>query len=196
MLQELTTDTKPEPAAANKPGEQRHASVRLSCTAGFGAWLDGHPGDLRGLVMIGDYAVIGASQLRNIQAKPSFSIPGFVASTASVNNSGPHVVDLRSAEVVHRAELAGLDGIHDLAFVAGLGNPLIPVLDGSVRNPEWTHFRSDWPAESAQGGAITASVNNLSSLGGLGRSRRAVTDPPSPPVTPDQLPANPPRGTP
>jgi hypothetical protein len=103
--------------------------------------------------MIGDYAVIGSTPTRGAVVKLPFSIPGFVASTTSANRSGLHVVDLRSGAIIHSLVLAGIQGIYDIAFVPGLTSPLVPVLDGSDANPDWTHFPADWA--SSAGGTIS-----------------------------------------
>jgi len=109
---------------------------------------------VRGLVMIGDYAVIGATALRGEPFKQNLSIPGFAISAESIHTSGLYVVDLRSGEVVHALIMTGVKGVYDLSFVPGFTRPLVPKFGGSEEDVKWTSFAPDLPIELRADGAV------------------------------------------
>lgn len=110
---------------------------------------------LRGLVMIDDYAVIGATALRGQPFNNDVSIPGFVDSAKSLLASAIYVVDLRSGEVDHALMMSGIHGVYDVAFMPGTARPLVAKLDGAEDNAKWTTFAPDLSLGSFAGGAAT-----------------------------------------
>ena len=110
---------------------------------------------LRGLVMIGDYAVIGATATRGEPLKHEPSIPGFTNTAGSLHASALYVVDLRSGEVVHALMMTGINGVYDVAFVSGSANPLVPKFGSTEEDVKWTSFTPDISALSCSGGTET-----------------------------------------
>ena len=108
-------------------GEFGYADERRGRFAAV-AHLGNYP---RGLTMIGDYAVIGATAFRGEPFKPAFAIPGFASPGGSANSSALYVIDLRRGEIIEALLLGGIDGVYDLAFVPGIAHPLVAKLGGS-----------------------------------------------------------------
>jgi uncharacterized protein (TIGR03032 family) len=136
-----------------KPHSLRWHNGRLwaleSATGEFG-YVDGQTGRfvvithignfVRGLVMIGDYALIGGTPVRGQPFKQDLSIPGFINSIGSLHSSGLYVVDLRTGAIVHALQMTGVNGVYDVVFVPDITQPLMPRFDGPDDDSKWTSF--------------------------------------------------------
>lgn len=101
---------------------------------------------LRGLCMLGDYALIGATPRRGQQgAQPP--VRGLVAQSETPTGSALLVVDLRSGAVVHALSMSGITGIYDIAVLPGVTRPLVPKFSGSD-DDLWTSLPAEWAGET------------------------------------------------
>jgi hypothetical protein len=93
---------------------------------------------LRGLVMIGDYALVGGTPMRGETFNQDVAIPGLVISAGSLHASGLYVIDLRTGAIVHALQMTGVNGVYDIAFVPDVMRPLIPRFGASDEDAKWT----------------------------------------------------------
>jgi uncharacterized protein (TIGR03032 family) len=97
---------------------------------------------LRGLCMIGDYAVVGATTFRGKAFRNEISLPGFENSANAGAMSAIYVVDLNTGEVAHMTLMGDVDAIYDIAFVPGVTRPWVAKLGSQDDNRKWTSYDS------------------------------------------------------
>ena len=76
------------------------------------------PGYLRGLTMMGDFAVVGLSEPRHNQSLQGLPLDEALVAKGAVPRCGLGVIDLRSGDLVHTLRISGV--IHELYDVAVL----------------------------------------------------------------------------
>jgi uncharacterized protein (TIGR03032 family) len=90
------------------------------------------PGYLRGLVFVGDYAVLGLSQSRGNRTFSGLALDEALAKRGAQARCGLMVVDLRTGDTVHWVRLAGVvQELYDVVLLPG------------VRRPSAIGFKSD-----------------------------------------------------
>jgi uncharacterized protein (TIGR03032 family) len=105
---------------------------------------------LRGLSMIGDYAIIGASTMRGRPFRNEISVQGLTNTSADSQMCAAYVVDIKRGEVVHAAVLSGIEAVYDIAVVPGIKRPLIAKFGDIEERRESTSFDSALPAHLAK----------------------------------------------
>ncbi len=90
------------------------------------------PGYLRGLTMMGDFAVVGLSEPRHNQSLQGLPLDEALVAKGATPRCGLGVIDLRSGDLVHTLRISGV--IHELYDVAVLPQ---------VRRPMALGFRQD-----------------------------------------------------
>jgi uncharacterized protein (TIGR03032 family) len=97
---------------------------------------------LRGLCMIGDYAIVGATKFRGKPFRNEISLPGFESSANAGAMSAVYVVGLNTGAVAHMALMHDVDAIYDIGFVPGVTRPLVAKLGALDDNRKWTSYDS------------------------------------------------------
>lgn len=100
---------------------------------------------LRGLAMIGPYAVIGGSARRPSMKAGAAAIPGLVVGAPQKRISALYVVDLRSGAVAHALRAIGLQGLYDVVHLPTFTRPLVARF-GDEGEANWTTTGSFWAA--------------------------------------------------
>ena len=84
------------------------------------------PGFARGLSIIGDYAVIGLSKLRENTFASGLKIKEKLENLHVAQRCGVMIVDLRTNKMVHWLTIEGITELYDVAFLAGVERPFTP----------------------------------------------------------------------
>jgi len=99
------------------------------------------PGFARGLTMIGDYAVIGLSKLRDNLFSTGMTLKRRLEERNLLERCGLIVVDLRNGATIH---WLGIDGIvselYDVAFLPGITRPYTPGFSEPELHRHLTHL--------------------------------------------------------
>ncbi len=83
------------------------------------------PGFARGLGFVGDYAVVGLSQPREVAAFRDLPLAAELAARDAEPRCGLHVVDLRTGDAVHWLRVEGVvTELYDVAVLPGIRRPM------------------------------------------------------------------------
>ena len=83
------------------------------------------PGYLRGLALVGDYAVVGLSRPRHDKTFGGLALEEELARRGAEPRCGLHVIDLRSGDVAHWVRIEGMvRELYDVAILPGVRRPM------------------------------------------------------------------------
>jgi uncharacterized protein (TIGR03032 family) len=83
------------------------------------------PGYLRGLALVGDYAVVGLSRPRRDKTFAGLELDEALARHGAEARCGLHVIDLRTGGTVHWVRLEGMvSELYDVAVLPGVTRPM------------------------------------------------------------------------
>ncbi|MBK1719780.1 DUF4915 domain-containing protein [Thiocystis violacea] len=84
------------------------------------------PGFARGLSIVGDFAVIGLSKLRENTFASGLNIKEKLENLHVAQRCGLMIVDLRTSNMVHWLTIEGITELYDTAFLSGIERPFTP----------------------------------------------------------------------
>lgn len=106
------------------------------------------PGFARGLSIIGDYAVIGLSRLRENTFASGLKIKEKLENQHIAQRCGLLIVDLRTSKIVHWLTIEGITELYDAAFLAGIERPFTPGFSYPYMHRQMMHIPKIFPIEA------------------------------------------------
>jgi len=93
------------------------------------------PGYLRGLQLIGDYAIVGLSRLRKTSSLKAVQLENNLKKYNQQDHCGIYIINLKTGELEHHFEISGnLTEIYDIGILPGVVKPsAIGVEDDGIR---------------------------------------------------------------
>ncbi len=83
------------------------------------------PGYLRGMALVGDFAVVGLSRPRENKTFSGLKLDGNLQSKDAQARCGLYVIDLRSGDIVHRLDIEGIvSELYDVVILPGVVRPM------------------------------------------------------------------------
>jgi uncharacterized protein (TIGR03032 family) len=93
------------------------------------------PGYLRGLQIMGDYAIVGLSRLRETSSLKAVQLEDNLKKYKQQDHCGIYIINLKTRELEHHFEISGdLTEIYDIGILPGVVKPsAIGVEDDGIR---------------------------------------------------------------
>jgi len=83
------------------------------------------PGYLRGMALVGDFAIVGLSRPRENKNFTGLALDENLNSRDAQARCGLYVIDLRSGDVVHRLDIEGVvSELYDVVVLSNAARPL------------------------------------------------------------------------
>ena len=83
------------------------------------------PGYLRGMALVGDFAIVGLSRARENKTFSGLELDDNLKSRDVESRFGLYVIDLRSGDVVHRLDIDGIvSELYDVVVLPGVIRPM------------------------------------------------------------------------